>query len=95
MMEFFFLYILKCNDNSYYVGHTDSIDKRLAQHQSGELHGYTSLRLPVELVFLQSFQNRDEAFMIEHKIKNWSKAKKEALIDSNWNELRKQAKKKF
>ena len=86
-MEFFFLYILQCSDSLFYVGHTDDIEKRLAQHQAGSSIGFTFHRLPVKLVFLQSFQTRDEAFIAERKIKNWSRKKKEALINGNWNEL--------
>ena len=94
-MEFFYLYVLRCRDQKYYVGHTDNIDRRFAEHQAGVFKGFTSNRLPVELVFLQNFQTRDEAFVAEHKIKNWSRAKKEALIKSNWNEVKYYAKKKF
>lgn len=94
-MEFFFVYILECSDCSYYVGHTDNIEKRLAQHNNGSFGGYTSLLLPVKLIFLQYFQNRDEAFEIEHKIKKWSRKKKEALIKSDLNSLNKLSKKNF
>jgi len=87
------MYILKCSDNMYYVGHTDNIEKRLAEHQAGAFGGYTSLRLPVKLVFLQMFQSRDEAFIAEHRVKNWSRKKKEALIRGDWNELLSQSKK--
>ena len=88
-MEFFYLYILQCSDNLYYVGHTDDIEKRFAQHQAGISVGFTFHRLPVKLVFLQSFSTRDEAFIAEQKIKKWSRKKKELLMSSNWNELEK------
>ena len=57
-MKEFFLYILKCNDGSYYVGHTDEIEKRIAEHMLGSVPCYTSTRLPVELVFIQNFNSR-------------------------------------
>jgi predicted GIY-YIG superfamily endonuclease len=60
-MQPFHLYILRCSDGSYYVGHTDDLDYRIAQHQSGELPGDTSTRLPVELVFATDFPSRDDA----------------------------------
>ena len=94
-MQDFFVYILLCKDNSYYIGHTDNIEKRLAGHQSGAYEGYTAARLPVELVFLQTFQTRDEAFVVEQRIKRWTRCKKEALINADWNELKDLAKKKF
>ncbi len=83
----FYTYILRCNEGSYYTGHTDDIDIRLAQHSSGELGGYTAKRLPVELIWCDSFETRDEAFEAERQIKGWSRAKKEALIEGDWDLL--------
>ena len=83
----FYAYILRCNDGSYYVGHTEDIDIRLAQHRSGELGGYTAKRLPVALVWCESFETRDEAFDAERRIKGWSRAKKEALIAGDWDRI--------
>jgi len=80
----FYVYILRCCDNSYYTGHTDNIEKRLVEHKEKQYEGYTSARLPVELVFLQKFETRAEALEIEWKVKKWSKKKKEALISNNW-----------
>ena len=86
-MKDFFVYILSCHDGSYYTGHTDDIEKRLAEHQDKLVDGYTAARLPVKLVYLQGFASRDEAFNAERQIKGWSRKKKEALINQNWNEL--------
>ena len=61
-MPDFWTYMLRCSDGSYYVGHTDDIDVRLAQHQEGVLGGYTSTRRPVELVWSDRFPDRDSAF---------------------------------
>ena len=87
----FWVYILRCRDGAYYVGHTDDLDQRVAQHQSGEVGGYTAKRLPVELVYSQDFSTRDEAFAAERQLKGWSRAKKEALIRGDWPELRRLA----
>ena len=57
----FWVYILRCADNSYYTGHTDNLEERLAKHQAGEFGGYTSTRLPVELLFSEEFPTREEA----------------------------------
>ena len=77
-------YILRCSDGSYYVGHTDDVDYRLAQHQQGTLGGYTAKRRPVVLVWTDMFPSRDDAFFAEPKLKGWSRAKKEALIAGDW-----------
>ncbi len=83
----FWLYILRCSDQSLYVGHTDDLERRLAQHQSGELGGHTALRRPVTLVYCQEFPTREEALARERQVKNWSRAKKQALIESDWERL--------
>ena len=83
----FWVYILRCADRSYYTGHTDNLERRLAEHQSGEIEGYTSTRLPVQLTFSEQFPTRDEALACERQIKGWSRKKKEALMEGNWKEL--------
>ena len=81
----FYAYLLLCNDGSYYAGHTDDIDTRMAQHQTGALGGYTAARRPVTLVWSETFPTRDEALAAELQIKGWSKAKKKALIAGDWD----------
>ena len=80
----FYAYLLRCNDGTYYAGHTDDLEYRLAQHQSGALGGYTARRLPVTLVWCDMFAERDQAFWTERKLKGWSRAKKGALIAGDW-----------
>jgi putative endonuclease len=80
----FYAYLLHCNDGSYYAGHTDNLELRIAQHQTGAQGGYTAKRLPVTLVWSNSFQTRDEALSAERKLKGWSRLKKEALIAGDW-----------
>jgi predicted GIY-YIG superfamily endonuclease len=58
----FWVYILCCSDNSYYTGHTDNLEERIAKHEAGEIEGYTSRRLPVRVVFSEEFSTREEAF---------------------------------
>jgi len=81
----FYAYLLRCNDGSFYAGHTDDLEQRFAQHTSGALGGYTAKRLPVVLVWSDSFGTRDEAFAAERKLKGWTRAKKEALIAGDWD----------
>ena len=83
----FWVYILLCADNSYYTGHTDNLDKRIAEHQSGEIPGYTSSRRPVTLLFSQEFSTREEVIAVERQIKGWRRSKKEALIQGDWSEV--------
>jgi predicted GIY-YIG superfamily endonuclease len=83
----FWVYMLRCSDGSYYVGHTDNLDMRMSQHEMGTLGGYTSLRRPVELVFAQECSSREEALQRERQIKGWSRGKKEALIHGDWTEV--------
>jgi predicted GIY-YIG superfamily endonuclease len=80
----FWVYILRCSDNSYYTGHTDNLELRVASHQTGEINGYTSTRLPVELIFSQPMVTREEALIAERQIKGWSRAKKEAMVAGDW-----------
>jgi putative endonuclease len=80
----FYAYLLRCNDGSYYAGHTDDLEHRLSQHQLGALGGYTAKRLPVSLVWSEDFGSREDAFWVEQQIKGWSRAKKEALITGDW-----------
>ena len=91
-MECFYVYILKCSDGSYYTGHTDDLERRVAEHMSGIFETYTASRLPIELVFNQAFESREEAFNIERRIKGWTRRKKEALIANNMDLLIKYAK---
>ncbi|MFC3097184.1 GIY-YIG nuclease family protein [Alteraurantiacibacter palmitatis] len=84
----FHAYLLRCTDDSYYAGHTDNLDQRLAQHQSGSFGGYTAVRRPVTLVWSDRFGTRDEAFAAERQIKGWSRAKKEALIAGDWERVK-------
>ncbi|MDT7536266.1 GIY-YIG nuclease family protein [Sphingobium sp. SA2] len=91
----FHTYMLHCADGSYYLGHTDNLEQRVAQHQSGEIPGYTQSRRPVALVWSQDFGTRDEALSAEQQIKGWSRKKKEGLIAGDWDAIRLAARKSF
>ena len=81
------VYMLRCSDGSYYVGHTNDLEHRPAAHERGAIEGYTLSRRPVELVFSDQLSTRLEAFHRERQIKGWSRAKKEALIKGDWDGL--------
>ena len=80
----FTLYILECADGSLYIGHTDDIDQRLAQHDQGNGCAYTSTRQPVRLIHREGFETRYEALGMERKLKRWTRAKKLAYIRGDW-----------
>ena len=84
----FWVYMLKCADNSFYIGHTDNLENRLLHHNYKTYPScYTATRLPVELVFSQEFATREEALVSERQIKGWSRMKKEALVKGDWKLL--------
>jgi len=83
----FWTYILRCSDGAYYAGHTDDLERRIGEHQTGGLSDFTTRRRPVELVWSQEFGTRDEALSAERVVKKWSRAKKEALIRGDWSSL--------
>ena len=84
----FFLYILRCSDGSYYVGHTDDLETRMAQHHDGLGSAHTRRHPPVSLVWHQEFETRLEALEMERRVKGWTRAKKEALIDGRMEDLK-------
>ena len=96
MIKKSYVYILKCSDNTYYTGVTSNLNNRVNQHQSGIYkNGYTHQRRPVELVFYAEFTDITIAIEKEKQLKKWSKAKKEALINNEYDSLINLAKKKF
>ena len=86
-MKDYFVYILKCSDDSYYTGVTNNLEKRVYEHQSGIIKGYTSKRLPIKLVFSERFNDINQAIRFEKQIKGWSRNKKKALINRDFNLL--------
>jgi len=84
----FFVYVVECSDGSYYTGHTENLEARLAAHNDGRFKGYTFKRRPVKLVFSDTFMTRDEAFRAERQIKGWRRLKKQALMREDWEALK-------
>jgi len=91
-----FVYMLQCADGSYYVGCStgDDLWKRVAEHETGAYRGYTYTRRPIRLVWSEHFDWITDAIAVERKIKGWSRAKKEALIRSDWSEISLHAKRR-
>lgn len=87
-MKFYYVYILRCNDNSLYTGITSDLERRIMEHNAGKYpEAYTFKRKPVTLVFYQDFTDPNQAIYFEKKLKKWSKAKKEALINGDFDLL--------
>jgi len=88
-MKEFCVYILKCSDESFYVGVTSKLDDRLNEHQMGKYpECYTASRLPVHLAFVRDYETANEAFRFEKQIKGWTRKKKEALINGDITKLK-------
>jgi putative endonuclease len=84
-----YLYILRCADGSYYTGTArQGLEKRIAEHNAGVGGEFTSKRRPVELAFSEHFESITDAIEMERRVKGWSRAKKEALINDDWDRVR-------
>ena len=95
-MKASYVYILKCSDNTYYTGVTSNLSQRVFQHENGIFQDcYTFNRRPILLVFYAEFADITIAIQKEKQIKKWSRAKKEALILSKFDDLPNLAKKNF
>ncbi|MEO9323864.1 GIY-YIG nuclease family protein [Nocardioides sp. C4-1] len=82
------VYILLCADGTYYVGSTVDRERRLWEHnESPNGAGYTSRRRPVRMVWSADFPSIEQAFTFEKRICTWSRAKKEALMRGDFDEL--------
>ena len=80
-----FLYILRCSDQSLYIGTTrTTLELRIAQHNTGALGGYTASRRPVVLAHSEWFDRITDAIAAERQLKKWTRAKKEAFIRGDW-----------
>jgi putative endonuclease len=90
-----YVYMLRCADDSFYVGSAtgDDLGPRIAQHETGAYPGYTSTQ-PVRLVWSEHFDRITDAIAVERKIKGWSRAKKEALITGDWAKIKQFAKRR-
>ena len=89
-----FMYILQCNDGSFYTGSTIDLARRIEQHKNGEGAEYTKLHSPVKLVYYETFERVDLAFEREKQVQKWSRAKKIALIKRDIELLKKLSKSK-
>jgi putative endonuclease len=75
-----YTYIVKCNDGSLYTGWTNDLEKRMEAHNSGQGAKYTRGRSPVELVYFEVYDTKEEAMSREWHIKRLSRVQKLELI---------------
>lgn len=93
-MHDYFVYIVECSDHSFYTGITNNLEQRISEHNSGLLKGFTSKRLPVKLVYSERLLDINQAIKFEKQIKGWTRKKKQALIDGDFELLIKLSNKK-
>ncbi|HEX4147192.1 MAG TPA: GIY-YIG nuclease family protein [Pirellulales bacterium] len=91
----FFVYILRCADDSFYVGHTSDVTSRVDLHNNGRGALWTANRRPVHLVYSERHPFEKDAIARERRLKRWTHAKKLALINGDRTELRSLAKRRI
>ena len=80
----YFTYILRCADDSLYVGCSNNLEKRLKQHNDSKLGAhYTKIRRPVALIYHESFATLRDARHREIELKGWRREKKLALLNAS------------
>ncbi len=88
MKKQMYVYILRCSDGSYYTGVTNNLERRLQEHNSRRYNSYVSARSPFELYYYEEFENPTIAIKREKQIKCWSRDKKEALKNRDFDKLK-------
>jgi putative endonuclease len=84
----YFVYMVRCADDSFYVGVTNDLERRIAEHNYGwDPTSYTHERRPVRLVHSSDFQRIEQAIAWEKQLKGWSRAKKIALVEGDWKRV--------
>ena len=75
-----YTYVVKCSDGSLYTGWTTDVTRRVKEHNEGKGAKYTKSRRPVELVYYEAFETKQDAMKREYAIKQLSREEKEKLI---------------
>jgi len=84
-----YLYITKNQNSAFYTGITSNLERRLKEHLRGKGGHYTKRNRPQKLLYTEKFSSRVEAESRETQIKRWSRKKKQALIEGDFEKLRK------
>lgn len=72
-----YFYVLKCRDDSYYAGYTNNLERRINMHNQGKGAKYTRGRIPVELIYHETFENQTLAMQAEYQFKQLTRKQKE------------------
>lgn len=83
--QVWFVYILECQDQTYYTGTTNDLDKRVRKHNSGKGAKYTASRGPVRLIYSETYPTKSDALKREYQIKQLNRKEKERLVLSFLN----------
>lgn len=75
-----FLYVVECNDETYYTGYTTNVDRRVQQHNAGKGAKYTRARTPVNCIYLEEFGTKREALQAEYAFKQLTRKQKERYM---------------
>ena len=75
-----YTYILKCKDGCLYTGWTNDLEQRVAAHNTGKGAKYTKARRPVELVYFEEFETKEQAMKREYAIKQMARKDKLELV---------------
>ncbi len=85
----YFVYIVECSNRAYYTGVTNDLEKRLLEHNSGEHpKSFTYNKRPVKLRYYEVFEDINQAISWEKQLKGWSRKKKEALFENDWDKIK-------
>ena len=84
----YFVYILRCQNTSYYVGSSKDLSRRITEHRAGHGCESTSIRKFDRLVYFETYSSKEEALCREKQLKGWSRKKKEALITNNLSKVK-------
>ncbi|GKQ42601.1 UPF0213 protein YazA [Companilactobacillus sp. RD055328] len=79
----YYVYLLQCSDNTFYIGTTNDVEKRVATHNAGKGAKYTKIRRPVKLLYFEDLHTKSQALKREHELKKLSRIKKEELLIKN------------
>jgi putative endonuclease len=85
----YYVYILKCQDGTYYTGFTRDLEKRQKEHLGGYGAKYTLDKKAEALLYYETFDSQEEALHREKQLKGWTKAKKDSLISGQISHLKK------
>ena len=88
-MKTYYVYMLRCFDGTFYIGVTDNLERRFAQHCHGEDPDcYTYIRRPLRIAYAGEFGSITQAIAFEKQMKGWSHRKKRAFAEKSWSQLK-------